>query len=336
MKSVRWGILGCGDVTEVKSGPAFQKIDDSTLVAVMRRDAEKAEDYAQRHNVPKWYENAEKLIHDPDVNAVYIATPPSSHAEYTIKALEAGKPVYVEKPMATTYAACIKMIAASEKTSMPLFVAYYRRCQPDFLKVRELIETKAIGEIRFVSIELYLSDNEAGLEPEDLPWRVIPEIAGGGHFFDLASHQLDFLDYLFGPIHSIRGHAANQAGLYPAEDIVSASFAFKSGVIGNGLWSFTVPEFLETDRIRIIGSQGGIVLSTFGSASIELKTTTGVQQFHQTLPEHIQQPLIQTVVDDLLGRGHCPSTGESAARTNWAMDEIVNTLGSESNQGRVN
>ncbi|NCB07478.1 MAG: Gfo/Idh/MocA family oxidoreductase, partial [Bacteroidia bacterium] len=99
MESVRWGIIGVGNVTEVKSGPAFYKTEHSKLVAVMRRDAEKAADYARRHGVEKWYSNATDLINDPEVDAVYIATPPDSHARYAMEAMRAGKPVYVEKPM---------------------------------------------------------------------------------------------------------------------------------------------------------------------------------------------------------------------------------------------
>src|SRR5205085_8185937 len=99
MDKINWGIIGCGDVTEVKSGPAFNKVKNSSLVAVMRRNAVKAKDYAQRHNVPKWYTDANDLIADPKINAIYIATPPSSHEKYTLAVLDAGKPVYVEKPM---------------------------------------------------------------------------------------------------------------------------------------------------------------------------------------------------------------------------------------------
>src|SRR6187551_1308715 len=103
MEKINWGIIGCGDVSEVKSGPAFNKVNNSSLVAVMRRDGAKAKDYAHRHQVPKWYDDASLLINDPDVNAIYIATPPSSHEEYTIAAIDAGKPVYVEKPMTMNY-----------------------------------------------------------------------------------------------------------------------------------------------------------------------------------------------------------------------------------------
>ncbi len=323
MKNIRWGIIGCGNVTEVKSGPAFNKIAGSALVAVMRRNGEKAKDYAARHGVPRWYDDAHQLIHDPEVNAIYVATPPNSHAEYTIKAAQAGKPVYVEKPMARTFSECESMIEACNQAGVSLFVAYYRRCLPAFLKVKELVELGAIGAVRFVTIQLYYSPRKEDLEPNNLPWRVIPEIAGGGYFYDLASHQLDFLDYVFGPIVSAKGQAANQAGWYPAEDMVCSNFIFETGVPGSGTWCFTVSENNKLDRIEIVGSKGTIEFSTFKMAPIKLKTVSGIEEIDLPPPENIQQPLIKTIVDELLGRGKCPSTGSSAARTSKVMDEII-------------
>jgi predicted dehydrogenase len=322
MEQVRWGIIGCGAVTEVKSGPALSKIASSQLVAVMRRDKDKAEDYALRHGVPKWYDDADELINDADVNAVYVATPPASHAEYTIRAARAGKPVYVEKPMALNFGQCQEMIDACEAAGVPLFVAYYRRRLPDFLKVGNLVESAAIGEPRFVSVELYHAPRN-GLNKDNLPWRVIPEIAGGGHFMDLGSHQLDFLDYVLGPIASVTGRAANQARLYPAEDIVTADFAFESGVLGSGMWCFTVAKHCHTDQMQIVGSKGRITFSSFDIEPVRLETAEGVEEFTIPRPEHVQQPLLQTVVDELLGRGKCPSTGVTAARTSRVMDEIL-------------
>jgi predicted dehydrogenase len=179
--NVKWGIIGCGDVTEVKSGPAFQKVDNSELIAVMRRNGEKAADYARRHNVPKWYDDADKLIHDPDINAIYVATPPDSHAEYAIQAMEAGKPVYVEKPMAMNAAECQQMIDVSKRTGMPLFTAYYRRAQPYFVKLKQLIDMPAIGDIKMVNLILHWP-----AKPEELEgaagWRVDPAVSGGWAF----------------------------------------------------------------------------------------------------------------------------------------------------------
>ena len=321
MQTIHWGIVGCGNVTEVKSGPGFQKAHNSSLVAVMRRNGELAQDYARRHGVHNWYDNAKALINDPDVDAVYIATPPSSHKEYTIMAAQAGKPVYVEKPMALNFDECQEMIDACDTAGVSLFVAYYRRALRRFLKVKEVVDSRAIGNIRFVSITLYQPVQPKQTDSNNLPWRVLPGISGGGIFVDLASHQLDFLDYVLGPIAAAEAFAGNQAGHYPAEDVVTATWRFESGVQGTGAWCFTT--FEAVDRTEIIGSNGRITFSTFDSEPVLLTTKDGETGFAIDYPAHIQQPLIQSVVDELLGLGQCPSTGESAARTSWVMDQIL-------------
>lgn len=155
MTTIRFGIIGCGNVTEVKSGPGFQKADQSALVAVMRRNGDLAQDYARRHGVPRWYTDAQALIDDPEVDVVYVATPPGSHLEYTLAAARAGKPVYVEKPMALNGAECDRMLAACREAQVPLYVAYYRRALPRFLKVKELLEAGAIGDIRYAATVQY-------------------------------------------------------------------------------------------------------------------------------------------------------------------------------------
>jgi predicted dehydrogenase len=321
MRTIRWGIIGCGDVTEVKSGPGFQKANHSSLVAVMRRNGELARDYARRHHVPRWYDNAEALIHDPDVDAVYIATPPAFHKEYALLSAQAGKPVYVEKPMALNFEECQMMIQACGAAQVPLFVAYYRRALARFLTVQELINAHAMGAVRFVNVTLYQPLAPEELTPQTLPWRVLPELAGGGRFVDLASHMLDLLDFLLGPIRSAQGYASNQAHRYPAEDIVTSTFVFDSGVHGVGTWCFT--GFDRYDCTEIVGTEGKITYSTFDAQPVILTTRDGHTEFVYDYPAHIQQPLIQTVVDDLNGAGACPSTGESAARTSWVMDQML-------------
>jgi predicted dehydrogenase len=150
---IRWGIIGCGDVTEVKSGPGFKKSTGSKLVAVMRRNAALAEDYARRHDVPKWYSDADALINDPEVDAVYIATPPGSHLEYTLRVAAAGKPCHVEKPMARNTVECDAMVATFARARLPLFVAYYRRAQPRFLKVKSLLDEGALGQVTHIGYQ---------------------------------------------------------------------------------------------------------------------------------------------------------------------------------------
>ncbi len=321
MRTIRWGIIGCGDVTEVKSGPGFQKASHSSLVAVMRRRGELARDYAERHGVPRWYDNAASLINDSEIDAVYIATPPSSHKEYTLMCAHAGKPVYVEKPMALNFAECEEMIRASASAGVPLFVAYYRRALARFKKIKDLVDSGVLGEVRSVNITFHQPIAREDLDPQNLPWRVDRVVAGGGRFVDLASHMLDFLDYLFGPIIEVHGLAANQAGKYAVEDIVTSTFRFATGVQGTGTWCFTASE--NRDYTEIVGSEGKLAYSTFDAKPIALTTRDGMTEFSLEYPQHIEQSLIQTVVDELNNVGKCPSTGESAARTSRVMDQML-------------
>ncbi|WP_025761638.1 Gfo/Idh/MocA family protein [Dyadobacter tibetensis] len=324
MDQIKWGIIGCGNVTEVKSGPAFNKVENSTLVAVMRRDGALAADYATRHGVPRWYDQVDDLINDPEVNAIYIATPPDVHEEYTEKALRAGKPVYVEKPMARNAEECARMVAVSQETQVPLFVAYYRRSLPYFRKIKEIVDSGVLGEIRYVDIKLqwqpYEEEVGEGAKPR---WRVDPEISGGGHFHDLASHQFDFLEYVLGPISQAKGFARNQAGLYKADDIVVANFEFASGALGKGSWCYTVDKAQREDSALIVGSKGQVKFSFFEKYDIILQTGELEEKYTIPYPEHVQQPLIDQIVKDLRGEGSSPSTGVSGLRANLILDWIT-------------
>lgn len=325
LSKVIWGIIGAGDVCEVKSTPAMYSIENSEVKMVMRRNAAKASDFAKRHGILNWTTNLEELLNDPVINAVYIATPPSTHAELTIKCAEAGKAIYVEKPMANTYAECLSMMEACHKADVPLFVAYYRRALPGFLKVKEILESNVLGDIRCVNIEMYQACDTNIVAHPDTNWRVIPEIAGGGYFNDLASHQFDYLDFLFGPVVETNGFTANQGHLYPADDIVSATFRFQNGIIGTGLWCFTTDTLSEKDSIRIVGSKGELTFNTFGSPMmIRIETTLkGNEEFIFNHSQPIQKPLIQLVVDELCDRGFSPSTGTNGSRTTLIMEKIT-------------
>ena len=255
MKLLKWGFIGCGEVTEIKSGPAFSEVEGSSVVAVMSRTEERARTYAIKHGIPKWYTDAQKLINDPDVNAIYVATPPSSHATYAIMSMKAGKPVYVEKPLASTYEDCARVNRVSEETGMPCFVAYYRRYLPYFQKVKDIVNSGQIGKVVNVHVRFAVPSREED-KAKTLPWRLQPDIAGGGYFYDLAPHQLDLLQDIFGVIIEARGICANRGGLYQAEDSVSACFQFENGLPGSGSWCFVAHESAREDRIELIGDQG--------------------------------------------------------------------------------
>lgn len=328
VKEVCWGIIGVGDVCEVKSGPALMQIPNSRLKSVMRRNGDKAKDFASRHGVPNWSDNADDLLNDPEINAIYIATPPHKHAEYTLKAAAAGKAVYVEKPMARSHQECLSMVEACQKENVPLFVAYYRRALPNILKVKELIDGGHIGSIQSVSINL-----QVNIQPEivkgkdtDNNWRVNPEVAGGGYFYDLASHQLDALDFMFGPISEAKGFSANQSKQYLADDMTVGIFEFENGIVGKGIWAFNGSKASQNEMTTIVGSKGQISFPFFGDHHVTLATENEPSKtFEFEVTKHIQQPLIQTVVNELQGKGTCPSTGVSGARTNWVLEQLSNS-----------
>ncbi|MFC3417540.1 Gfo/Idh/MocA family protein [Algoriphagus hitonicola] len=321
---VRWGIIGVGNVCEVKSAPAMNLVPNSRLIAVMRRNEKKVKDYARRHHVPNWYTDAQALIEDPKVNAIYIATPPHLHLHYTRLAAEAGKPVYVEKPMARTYTECQEMIEICDKANVPLYVAYYRRALPHFVKIKDLIEKGAIGNIRTVHIQMRQEPEPEIIAQLENNWRVNPQIAGGGYFYDLASHQIDLLQFFLGKITDAYGFQTNQAGLYEAEDTVVGSFAFENGAVGTGNWSFASAQENQIDQIIIDGSLGQIRFETFGKGEFYLKKDRAEEAYFRfDLPPHIQQPLIALIVEDLLGKSACPSTGESASWTNWVLEKLT-------------
>jgi predicted dehydrogenase len=319
-------MIGCGDVTEKKSAPSFNKIKGSSLYGVTSRRKSRAAAYAGRHHVPKVYDSAKELVEDPEISAVYIATPPSSHAAYAIMAMRAGKPVYVEKPMAHDYQGCLEMNQVSSETGMPLYVAYYRRSMNYFLKVKELLHNQAIGKVLMVQSSLIVSPREEDRDPQNLPWRVVPEISGGGYFYDMGCHELDILTYYFGTVRSVEGWQANMAGLYLAEDTVAASLVFESGLLYSGSWCFVAGQDAAADTIEIIGEKGSIRFSCFQFTPIEWLTETRKQEFPIGPPEHVQMPMIRSIVEDLQGQGTSPSKGDSAAHINWIMDKILGKL----------
>lgn len=317
--TTRWGIVGCGDVCEVKSGPAFQLARDSRLVAVMRRDAARARDYAERHGVERWYSSSAELINDPDVDAVYIATPPGSHLELALAVAAAGKPAYVEKPMARSHVECITMVDAFRARKLPLFVAFYRRGLGRFNKVRELVQAGAIGAL--TSVEYRFASAHRPRADEPLPWRLNAIESGGGLFMDLGCHTLDILDYILGPLEDVRGAAANRTGEFAVEDSVAMTFRTRDGALGVASWDFAGSE--SVDKIQFHGSEGTISLSTFGNEYVELRGGSIPTSFDIPNPPHIQLPLIQSIVDELHGEETCPSTGESGARTALVMDRVL-------------
>ena len=322
MSDINWGIIGCGDVTEKKSGPAFNKVPGSKLVAVMRRDAEKAEDYARRHHVEKWYSDADEMMAEAGVNAVYIATPPSSHLDYAVSALNKGFNVYVEKPVTRNAAEAEQMAEAVKKSGLKLTVAHYRRAVPMFLHVKALLDSDVIGDVRTVQIRMWQARKPKLVADVANNWRVQPDVSGGGYFHDLAPHQLDLMLYYFGEPEHYNGFSINQSGATPADDHVCGQILFKNKVVVNGSWCFNVAESETIDSCEIIGTKGKIMFPFFGNF-VTLKTDSEEKTVEFVHPEHIQHPMITKIVAYFKGEGPNPCAIEEAVILTKIMDSFT-------------
>ncbi|WP_041633131.1 Gfo/Idh/MocA family protein [Maribacter sp. HTCC2170] len=323
IKNIKWGFIGCGSVTEIKSGPAYQQIKGFEVYGVTRRSKLKAIDYAKRHNIPQVFENADDLINSKNIDAVYIATPPDSHLYYALKVANAGKPCCIEKPMAPNHKESLKIFNAFHSKSIPLFIAYYRRSLPRFNKVRELLEEEAIGKVRHVRWYLSKPPNQLDLNREP-NWRTDARVAPGGYFDDLASHGLDLFMYLLGDVKEACGFATNQLGLYSAKDAIVGNWIHQSGVTGEGSWNFG--SFKREDKVEIIGSNGNITFSVFDEAPIIQENTNEVQEFNISNPKHIQEYHVLNIQNHLTGKLTHPSLGKTGLHTSWVMDKILGVL----------
>jgi 1,5-anhydro-D-fructose reductase (1,5-anhydro-D-mannitol-forming) len=320
LDTIRWGMVGCGAVTEVKSGPAFQRAAGASLVAVASRRVEAARDYAARHGIEFVYERIDELIASRHVDAVYIATPPASHLELALRVAHAGKPCCVEKPMAMSHAECRRMAAAFEARGLPLFVSYYRRSLPRFAQVKAWLDAGLIGEVRDVRWHLVKPPSPRDLNGEP-NWRTDPDASPGGYFSDLASHGLDLQQHLLGDIVDAKGFATNQQGLYRAEDAVSACWRFASGALGSGSWNFGGAA--RKDEVEIAGARGTIRFSVFDEAPVTAHVDGNERSEFIENPPNIQLHHVENMVRHLtLGRPH-PATGREAAKTSRVMDRIL-------------
>lgn len=321
---LKWGIIGCGDVTEVKSGPAFKNTEGFEIEAVMRRDAKKAEDYAKRHHIKKFYTNADDLIHDNNIDAVYIATPPDTHKYYALKVADAGKPCCIEKPITPTYREALEVNKAFNQKNIPLFVAYYRRSLPRFLKIKEWLENNYIGEIRHINSHLSKPPSNTDLS-KLYNWRTDVNIAPAGYFDDLASHSIDLYAYLLGNIKEAYGVSINQQKLYTAKDAVTGCWIHENDITGSGTWNFGCND--HVDEVVIYGSQGTITFSVFHDKPIVLKSESKTEELFIEHPKHIQIHHVENMRDYLFDNAkYHPSTGLTALHTSWVMDKILGTI----------
>ena len=321
MKTINWGVIGTGDVMEVKSGPGLSKAEGSQLYGVFNRSHDKAIDYAKRHGISRVFASADELIESSHIDVVYIATPPVSHRDYAIAALHADKIPYIEKPLTMTYAEALDIQTIAKKKQLPVYVAFYRRGLEKFLTIKQLIEDGVLGTIRYATITQTAPITCNYSANSNLPWRVIPEISGGGLFMDIGSHVLDSLMLLFGEFDHMSGQALNVGGYYTAEDTVCACFQFKNGVVGTGQWCFVADEF--TNMVEIVGDKGRIEYDGLSAKRFTLTLNGEPKIFEFEQPQHIAMPYQQAVVNELLGKGKSQASFDHAVNLMKMMDGVL-------------
>ncbi|MGP6139561.1 Gfo/Idh/MocA family protein [Jeotgalibaca sp. A127] len=310
MNEVVWGMIGCGDVTEKKTGPGLYKAKGSRLKGVFSRTQARAEDWVNRHGHGTAYLTVEEMLADAEITAVYIATPPDSHYAYAMQAIAAGKAVLMEKPMAIHEYECQEIITAAEKAGVSVFVNFYRRGLPKIQMIKEKLDQGEIGKPLTVEIRHFQKPHPSDYE-NPLPWRLRPE-AGGGKALDTQVHVMDYLSYFFGHLTWMDGCAMNKGGLYTVEDTTVANFIFSQEIIGTAAWCYVAG--YELDEVTITGTAGKMVFSGTGVTDLVVNG----EAIDLEEPEHVGLAFIQSVVDELNGKGNSPADLESAALvTRW-------------------
>lgn len=274
--AICWGMIGCGDVSEYKGGPALYRAPHSRLVAVMSRQAQRAKDFARRHQVPRHYSSVDQLLADAQVQAVYIATPPDSHAQLTVLAAQAGKHVLCEKPMALDTAECQRMIDACQEQGVQLMIAYYRRFFPIVKQMKALLDQGRIGRIlrARTAVASYYEPRTDGQRQ----WLVQPDVAGGGYLTDVATHRLDLLTHLLGRAESVSALVETQHFDFAVDDASTLLIRFAGDVHATGCFSWNVAAPL--DELEVWGTAGRLLAGDLGAGQLEI-FTEGERETHR-------------------------------------------------------
>jgi predicted dehydrogenase len=309
VNTIRWGLVGAGDIAEKRVAPALSSTRDSKLVAVSRGRAELAEEFARRFGAPRWYATWEEMLRDEEIDAVYVATPVHLHAPITIAAAEAGKHVLCEKPMALDVAECDRMIAAAEASGVKLGIAYYRHFYPLVARIRELLASGAIGAPIVAQINAFEHFDPAPGHPR--AWLLDPERAGGGPMFDFGCHRIEVLLDLLGPLASLESTLTRVRLAREVEDTGSAILRFDAGPLATLTVTHAAAE--PQDTLHIFGSEGSIHVPRLSGAELHLwHGGTETVELHPA-PDNLHQPLVEQFVRAALA-GTAPAVGGRAGR----------------------
>lgn len=319
MEKVKWGFIGCGQVVQKKSGKAFNDVPHSCVHAIMRRNLVSAEESAKMFGAKKWYSSVSEIVNS-DVDALYIATPPGLHFEQALACCEAGKPVYIEKPLARNYSEAKAMVEAFKLKNIPLFVGHHKRALPRFVYIKGVLDAGEIGKI--TSVQSYLNRLFSRKEAKDT-WLYNPRLSGGGKFYDIAAHSIDIISFLFGEISEVHGFASNNGTECPLEDTVAFAYKTTKGVLGTA--NYNCISNKKNDRVYVHGTKGEIEFSVHGENDVIITSYGSGEKRTLTIndPESIEYSMVENVVEALINHGNGICMGEDALPTYWVIDEIL-------------
>lgn len=320
---IRWGILGCGDVARRRVARAIIDDSNSQLVAACRRNADKLKDFCDDFDVPRAIVNDEELIAQPDVDAVYIATPVNLHLPQTVAAARAGKHVLVEKPMAMSVTQCDEMISTCAQHGVKLGVAYYRRFYPVVDRMKQIVDAGEIGKVLAVSV---VTGSAFAMEPnDDGYWRVIPEAGGGGALMDIGSHRLDLMLDMFGEVDEVRSVCSTVAADYESEDCASLVMRFRSGVHGSLQCFFGTSA--EPDEFTVVGTAGRLHSNVLNNGDLTILRDGETRTESHPPSSNFNAPLIADFVEAIREGREPLVTGGQGRAVNEVIERAYSATG---------
>ena len=288
MRRVRWGLIGCGDIARRRVAPALRELENCELVAVSRADPTRAESFAAEFGARSWHADWRELVRDPEVEAVYVATPVHLHAEQAVAAAEEGKHVLCEKPMALSVGECERMNAAAEANDVRLGVAYYRRFYPAVERVGEILRSGEIGRPIVAQLNAFERFEPGPEHPRR--WLLEKRLAGGGPMFDFGSHRVEVLLNLFGPVADVRALRGNLLFPREVEDTAVALLQFEAGP--QAVLSVTHAAREPQDTMEIFGSEGSVRADVLNEGVLKVRTAAGERLEKHPAHSNFHQPLI--------------------------------------------
>ena len=318
MRKVGWGLIGCGDIARRRVAPALRDLDNCELIVVSRADAERAEVFAREFGAKRWHADWRDLIEDPEIEAVYVATPVHLHAAQAIAAAEAGKHVLCEKPMALSVGECARMNAAAEASGVRLGVAYYRRFYPAVERVAELLRSGEIGAPVLAQMNAFERFEPAPDHPRR--WLLERRLSGGGPMFDFGCHRVEVLLNLFGRAAAVKGLTSNAAFAREVEDTACALIEFEGGA--QAVLSVTHAAREPQDTLEVFGTRGSVRADVLNDGRLRIKTDAGEREESHTPHPNLHQPLIDDFARAVV-EGRSPRVDGAAGQ---AVSEVLELI----------